>query len=63
MVKLHAKILSVDDRAVLITSANLTYHGLFSNLELGVVVYGRVAGEVRRHFDRLERQGHLTEWA
>lgn len=62
MVKLHAKILSVDDRAVLITSANLTYHGLFSNLELGVVVYGSVAGEVRRHFDRLERQGHLTEW-
>lgn len=63
MVKLHAKIMCIDDRSVLITSANLTYHGLFSNLELGILVHGGVASEVRRHFDRLERLGHLTEWA
>jgi phosphatidylserine/phosphatidylglycerophosphate/cardiolipin synthase-like enzyme len=52
-----------DDEALLVTSANLTYHGLFANLELGILVRGSVAGEVRRHFDRLERQGHLKEWA
>jgi phosphatidylserine/phosphatidylglycerophosphate/cardiolipin synthase-like enzyme len=63
MVKLHAKIVEVDDDSLLVTSANLTYHGLFANLELGILVRGSVAGEVRRHFDRLERQGHLKEWA
>jgi phosphatidylserine/phosphatidylglycerophosphate/cardiolipin synthase-like enzyme len=63
MVKLHAKIVEADDEALLVTSANLTYHGLFANLELGILVRGSVAGEVRRHFDRLERQGHLKEWA
>lgn len=63
MVKLHAKIVEADDRTLLVTSANLTYHGLFANLELGILVHGSVAGEVRRHFDRLERQGHLREWS
>jgi phosphatidylserine/phosphatidylglycerophosphate/cardiolipin synthase-like enzyme len=63
MVKLHAKIVVADDRTLLVTSANLTYHGLFANLELGILVRGSVAGEVRRHFDRLERQGHLGEWS
>lgn len=63
MVKLHAKIVEADDRALLVTSANLTYHGLFKNLELGIWVRGAVAGDVRRHFDRLERQGHLREWS
>lgn len=62
MVKLHAKIVEADDDSLLVTSANLTYHGLFANLELGILVRGSVAGEVRRHFDRLERQGHLREW-
>lgn len=62
MVKLHAKILAADDQRLLVTSANLTYHGLYANLELGIMVEGAVAGEVRRHFDRLERLGHLLEW-
>ncbi len=63
MVKLHAKIVAVDDRRLLISSANLTYHGFFANLEMGVLLHGTIAGEVRRHFDRLERYGHLTEWS
>jgi phosphatidylserine/phosphatidylglycerophosphate/cardiolipin synthase-like enzyme len=63
MVKLHAKIVAVDDRWLLISSANLTYHGFFANLEMGVLLHGRIAGEVRRHFDRLERYGHLAEWS
>ena len=62
MVKLHAKIAEVDDRVVLISSANLTYHGMFSNLEMGVLLHGAIAGDVRRHFDRLERAGHLVPW-
>ncbi|XTZ17890.1 DISARM system phospholipase D-like protein DrmC [Micromonospora echinospora] len=35
---LHAKIVAVDDRAVLISSANLTDRALRRNLEVGVVV-------------------------
>jgi phosphatidylserine/phosphatidylglycerophosphate/cardiolipin synthase-like enzyme len=62
MVKLHAKIAVADDRNLLVSSANLTYHGLFANLELGILISGAVAGDVRRHFDRLERNGHLLEW-
>lgn len=62
MVKLHAKIAEVDDHDLMISSANLTYHGMFSNLEMGIWIRGTIAGEVRRHFDRLERAGHLVLW-
>jgi phosphatidylserine/phosphatidylglycerophosphate/cardiolipin synthase-like enzyme len=34
--RLHAKLTLVDDLDVLITSANLTYYGLKSNIEIGV---------------------------
>lgn len=35
MAALHAKVISVDKRETLITSANLSYHGQEGNLELG----------------------------
>ena len=35
---LHAKIISVDDRYSLITSANLSYHGQEKNIELGALI-------------------------
>lgn len=38
MSALHAKIISVDDRYSLITSANLSYHGQEGNIELGTLV-------------------------
>lgn len=38
MSALHAKIISVDDRYSLITSANLSYHGQFGNIEIGALV-------------------------
>ena len=35
---LHAKVISVDMKYTLITSANLTYHGQQGNLELGTLI-------------------------
>lgn len=60
MASLHAKLLAVDGKDLLITSANLTYHGLEKNLEMGVRIRGAFALEVERHFAALERQGVLV---
>lgn len=38
MAALHAKVISVDQKKSLITSANLSYHGQQGNIELGVLV-------------------------
>lgn len=42
---LHAKAVIVDSHSLLATSANLSYHGLAGNIELGVLVEGHVAQE------------------
>ncbi|MYH44838.1 MAG: hypothetical protein F4017_00905 [Acidimicrobiaceae bacterium] len=47
--KLHAKVLIVDRRDLLITSANLTGHGLSGNLELGARLVGRPAQQAHDH--------------
>jgi len=38
--KVHAKILIVDKKEILITSANLTYYGLSQNFEMGIRIRG-----------------------
>ena len=38
MAALHAKVISIDQKETLITSANLSYHGQEGNLELGTHV-------------------------
>lgn len=58
---LHAKVLAVDDTDLLITSANLTYHGLESNIELGVRIRSGLAARVTGHFESLAQQGILVE--
>lgn len=42
---LHAKAIIVDGRTILATSANLSYHGLAGNIELGLLAEGHVAQE------------------
>ena len=42
---LHAKFIAVDSNRLLLTSANLTYHGFHGNMEMGVLLEGRVAAE------------------
>lgn len=61
--KLHAKALVVDRLDLLVGSANFTFHGLTSNLELGLRVRGGAAREVAERFDFLEASGTLESWS
>ena len=45
MSALHAKILSVDGKRTLISSANLSYHGMSGNIELGCLVESKKIGK------------------
>ena len=47
--KLHAKVIVVDRRDLLVTSANLTGHGMSGNLELGARLSGRPAQQAHDH--------------
>jgi phosphatidylserine/phosphatidylglycerophosphate/cardiolipin synthase-like enzyme len=47
--KLHAKLVVVDRRDMLVTSANLTGHGMSGNLELGARLEGRPAERAHDH--------------
>ena len=58
--KLHAKVLIVDRRDLLITSANLTGHGLSGNLELGAELVGRPAQQAHDHVVGLSCDGTFT---
>lgn len=54
MAALHAKVISVDQKKTLITSANLSYHGQEGNIELGTLVESqRIARQVDEIFTHL----------
>ena len=55
--RLHAKAIIVDGRRCMLGSANLTYSGLHTNLELGVLLEGPVARQVRSHVSQMHRSG------
>lgn len=55
--KLHAKVVIVDRRDLLITSANLTGHGMRHNLEFGLRVRGKPAVDASDHFESLVKSG------
>lgn len=50
---LHAKLAIVDQQRMLVTSANLTYHGLTGNIEIGVLVEGSTTREVVNLLNKL----------
>jgi phosphatidylserine/phosphatidylglycerophosphate/cardiolipin synthase-like enzyme len=58
--KLHAKVMVVDRRDLLVTSANLTRHGMSGNLELGVRLIGRPAEQAHDHVLDLITRGTFT---
>lgn len=60
--KMHAKVLVVDRVEVLVTSANLTYHGLSENIELGLRVRGPQAAAIAQRFDHLIAEDVLKVW-
>lgn len=50
----HMKLLSVDERAAYIGSANSTYEGLSTNFELGARVEGPGVAAIERFFDLVQ---------
>lgn len=54
MSALHAKVISVDQRETLITSANLSYHGQEGNIEIGTLITSaEIAKEIEDLFTTL----------
>jgi len=54
MSALHAKVISVDGKKTLITSANLSYHGQEGNIELGTLIESdQTAKQVKDIFTQL----------
>ena len=61
--KLHAKCLVVDRLQMLVTSANFTFHGLESNIELGLLVRNQpLATAVHDRFQLLINSKVLQPW-
>jgi len=61
--KMYSKMLLVDGKDLLVTSANLTFHGLESNIEFGVRLHGQVASEARLFVDHLRELKLLEPYA
>ncbi len=54
MAALHAKVISTDGRKTLISSANLSYHGMEGNIELGTLIDSEeIAKQVNDIFTQL----------
>ena len=54
MAVLHAKVISVDQKQTLITSANLSYHGQQGNIELGTLIESKqIARQIEDIFTKL----------
>ena len=54
MSALHAKVISVDQKQTLITSANLSYHGQQGNIELGTLIESKqIARQIEDVFTKL----------
>lgn len=54
MSALHAKVISVDGKSTLVTSANLSYHGQEGNIEIGTLIESAdIAKQVKDIFTQL----------
>lgn len=61
MAALHAKTIVVDGAKTLISSANLSYHGLDANIEIGALIISKKkAAQVQSIFEELKRQKIFT---
>lgn len=50
---LHAKVIVSDRRRAIVSSANLSFGGMFANYELGLLVEGETAWKLGKIVDRL----------
>jgi len=54
MSALHAKVISVDNYKTLISSANMSYHGMEANIEIGCLIQSQqIAKKIREVFEKL----------
>ena len=51
--KIHAKVILIEDREMLVTSANLTHLGTLINFELGLSVKGPAVKKMRELVDKM----------
>ena len=58
---LHAKILIIDKNEILTTSANVTSHGIYSNIEFGMRHKGKIANDAQKLIKLLEDKKYLVE--
>ena len=61
MYKVHAKVIVIDDTEMLIGSANLTHHGTEVNFELGVLIRGPIAKEMRNLLEKMIEDKYFVE--
>jgi len=59
--KIHAKMIIVDSCDLLVTSANLTWHGMTNNLEMGVRIRGPAARQAEKLVQELITSGYLRK--
>ena len=60
--KIHAKVLIVNSWDMLITSANMTYHGMSENFEMGIRTKGRLAEKAEDLILKLKDNGYFEEY-
>lgn len=62
MAALHAKIIVADEQKCLISSANLSYHGLEGNIEMGLLLESKKkAAQIKALFNELKRMKTFVE--
>ncbi|CAM3505140.1 MULTISPECIES: phospholipase D-like domain-containing protein [Saccharibacillus] len=57
---MHAKVILMDDKRALVTSANLSYNGLINNVEVGVLLQGADVAQIRLFFEELKDRNLFT---
>lgn len=58
---LHAKFLIIDDKEILVTSANMTGRAMTQNLEMGIRHQGTIAKDVAELVELLIQRGIISE--
>lgn len=59
--KVHAKVIIIDECEMLLTSANMTHHGIRRNFEMGLRVNGHTATEARSLIMQMVRNNYFEE--
>lgn len=60
--KVHAKVLIVNSYDMLLTSANLTFHGMSENFEMGIRIKGELAKNAEAMICKLKDSGYFEEY-